>query len=53
MQAAERKGKKIQESELDDEMKQIRRIELLYEKEQLETEINTLINDFDDEIKEM
>ena len=53
MQAAERKGKKIQESELDDEMKQIRRIELQYEREQLDKEINTLINDFDDEIKEM
>jgi len=34
-------------------MRQIRRIELQYEREQLEAEINSLINNFDEEIKEM
>lgn len=49
----ERKGKKMQESELDEEMRQIKRIELSYEKEQLTGEVNTLIGSFDDEIKDM
>ena len=40
-------------TELDDEMKQVRMIELQYEKEQLVNEVNTNINDFDEEIKEM
>jgi hypothetical protein len=31
----------------------IRRIELQYEKEQLNSEIDTMINTFDEEIKEM
>ncbi len=34
-------------------MKQIRRIELQYEREQINKEIDELINGFDDEIKEM
>jgi hypothetical protein len=33
--AIDRKGKKIQDSDLDEEMRQIRRIELMFEKEQL------------------
>lgn len=41
------------ESELDDEYKQIAKIELQYEKDQVRGEIDTLINDFDDEIREM
>lgn len=41
------------ESELDDEYKQILKIERTYEKEQLKNEVDTLINDFDHEIKEM
>lgn len=50
----ERKGRKAPEqSELDDEMRQIKKIELLYERDQLTSEIDTLIKDFDDEIKEM
>ena len=40
-------------SELDDELKQVRMIELAYEKDQLVDEVNTKINDFDEEIKEM
>lgn len=34
-------------------MRQIRKIELIYEKDQINTEVNGLINSFDDEIKEM
>jgi len=49
----ERKGKKVQESDLDKEMLQIRQIELQHEKDQLWDEINSLIGSFDDEIKEM
>ena len=49
----DRKGKKIQESDLDEEMRQIKRIELSYEKEQLTNEINSLINTFDLDIKDM
>ena len=52
-QMAERKDKKVQETEIDLEMKQIQMIELQYEKENLSGEVNKLINDFDDEIKEM
>jgi len=40
-------------TELDDELKQVRMIELGYEKQQLTDEVNTNINDFDEEIKEM
>ena len=50
---AERKNHKKMESELDDEYKQIAKIELQYEKDQVRGEIDTLINDFDDEIREM
>ena len=52
-QMAERKDKKVQATELDDEIKQIQMIELQYEKENLGEEVNKLITDFDDEIKEM
>jgi len=41
------------ETELDEEYDQIMRIELQYEKNQLKSESETLINDFDGEIKEM
>jgi hypothetical protein len=41
------------ESELDDEYSQIMRIELQFEKQQLRTDIDTLIDDFDTDIKEM
>lgn len=34
-------------------MKQIKKIELSYEKDQLNEEINSMINSFDEEIKEM
>lgn len=44
---------KTQETTLDNEMRQILQIELEYEKEQIKNEIDTLINDFDTEIKEM
>lgn len=40
-------------TELDHEMKQVRMIELQYEKSQLMETVNTQINDFDEEIKEM
>lgn len=48
-----RKGHKKMETELDEEYDQIMRIELQYEKNQLKSESETLINDFDAEIKEM
>jgi hypothetical protein len=41
------------ESELDDEYTQIMRIELQFEKSQLRNDIDTLIDDFDNDIKEM
>lgn len=53
LQGVERKVKKDVESELDKEMKQIRRIELTYERDQLSKECTDMINSFDDEIKEM
>mmetsp|Transcript_1195 Transcript_1195/g.1221 ORF Transcript_1195/g.1221 Transcript_1195/m.1221 type:complete len:142 (-) Transcript_1195:1428-1853(-) len=53
LQVVERKVKKDTEGELEREMKQIRKIELTYEKEQLTKETNDLINNFDEEIKEM
>ena len=34
-------------------MRQIRRIELIFERDQINQEIDSLINAFDDEIKEM
>ncbi len=53
-QGVERKGKKAAEvSEIEDEMRMIRRIELQYEKDQINAESNTLITEFDEEIKEM
>lgn len=48
-----RKGHKKMETELDEEYDQIMRIELQYEKAQLKSESETLVNDFDAEIKEM
>lgn len=50
---ADRKNRVKQMTELDDEMKQVRMIELEYEKGQLMDTVNTNINDFDEEIKEM
>ena len=52
-QLADRKNRVKQMTELDEEMKQVRMIELQYEKEQLYGEVNGNINDFDEEIKEM
>ena len=52
-QGVDRKNKRGQESELDEEMKQIKRIELQYEKDQLTAELDSLINAFDDDIKDM
>lgn len=49
----DRKGRNKHMTELDVEMKQVRMIELQYEKKQLVDEVNTMINDFDEEIKEM
>lgn len=49
----DRKGHTKHMTELDQEMHQVRMIELDYEKKQLVDEVNTSINDFDDEIKEM
>ena len=46
----DRKGRVKQMTELDEEMKQVRMIELQYEKGQLMDEVNTNINDFDEEI---
>jgi hypothetical protein len=40
-------------TELDHEMKQVRMIELQYEKSQLNDTVKTNINEFDEEIKEM
>jgi WD40 repeat protein len=48
-----RKGHKKMETELDEEYDQIMRIELQYEKNQLKSESESLVNDFDGEIKEM
>ena len=50
---ADRKGRQKQMTELDDEMTQVRMIELDYEKTQLTDNVNTNINEFDEEIKEM
>lgn len=38
---------------MDEEMKQIKKIELQYERSQLDDEMNDMINNFDEEIKEM
>lgn len=50
---AERKNHKKMESELDDEYRQIVKIELQYEKDQLKKEIDDMINQFDEDIHEM
>ena len=50
---ADRKGRTKQLTEIDEEMQQVRMIELQYEKGQLVDNVNTQINDFDEEIKEM
>jgi len=49
----ERKGKKTHDTQLDEEYKMIRQIELEYEKDKIKKELDTLINNFDAEIKEM
>lgn len=49
----QRKGHKKMETELDEEYDQIMRIELMYEKQQLKSESEVLISEFDNEIKEM
>jgi hypothetical protein len=41
------------ESELDEEYTQIMRIELQFEKQELRNDVDTLINNFDNDIKEM
>lgn len=48
-----RKGHKKMETELDEEYDQIMRIELQYEKSQLKSESENLVDEFDSEIKEM
>lgn len=48
-----RKGHKNMATDLDEEYDQILRIELEYEKEQLKQEAQQLVDDFDNEIKEM
>lgn len=53
MQVVERKNRKTQESMRLKEFDEVRRIELVYEKEQLNAEVNKLMNDFDEEIREM
>ena len=50
---AERKDRKYQITDLDVEIKEIKLIEAQYEKVNLQEEIDKLINDFDEEIKEM
>jgi len=50
---AERKNHKKMESDLDDEYRQIVKIELQYEKDQLKKEIDDMINQFDEDIHEM
>ena len=49
----ERKNRKDQDSQRMQEFDEVRRIELIYEKDQLKGEVNKLIDDFDEEIREM
>ena len=49
----ERKGRKPQDSPCASEFDEVRRIELKFEREQLMNEVNKLIDDFDEEIREM
>jgi len=53
MQVVERKNRKQADSKRLGEFDEVRRIELVYEKEQLNSEVNKLMNDFDEEIREM
>jgi hypothetical protein len=48
-----RRTQQAQITELESEFEQIRQIELQYEKEQKQKEINELCSQFDEEIKEM
>jgi len=48
-----RKNAKVQATEIDNEFAQIRKIELIYEKEQKKKEIEDITNAFDEEIREM
>jgi len=50
---AERKGHQSHMTNLDEEMKMVKMIELEYEKKRLTDEVNKVITDFDDSIKEM
>jgi len=53
MQVVERKNRKNQDSKRLVEFDEVRRVELVYEKDQLNSEVNKLMNDFDEEIREM
>ena len=53
VQVIERKGKKTQDSEIENEMKNIQSIELQYERDQINNEIESMLTNFDDEIREM
>jgi len=48
-----RKNAKVQATDIDNEFAQIRKIELIYEKEQKKKEIEDITNAFDEEIREM
>ena len=48
-----RKNVKVQKTDFDDEFDRIRQIELTYEREKKKEEISEIINDFDEEIREM
>ena len=48
----DRRGKKVQQSNLEDEIKNIRNIELKFEKSELMKEIHELIKSFDKEVEE-
>jgi len=50
---APRKKTVVQKTEFDEEFDQIRKIELDYEKGQKLAEIKEMIDEFDEEIKEM
>ena len=53
LQVVERKNRKNQDNRRLVEFDEVRKIELVYEKEQLNGEVDKLMNDFDEEIREM
>lgn len=50
MQVPERKGKKKVSSNIQDEYNKIKIIQLQYEKEQINQDMDSLVNNFDEEI---